>query len=112
MAVVSLKFLERLPKYEHEKPFFASVAAEVGFQEDIHTNLNLKEIGVPITDIRPKIQTFKLQDCGFEVIPHESTNLDFQTEQDTIAYTKETAAWLKRHFDAEHVVCWDFKVSI
>jgi hypothetical protein len=110
IIVAPLRFLERLPLYQHEKPFVAVVTPEVGFNPDVHTNVRLEEHHVPITDIRGGIEDFKLEQCGFQIVPHSSAHLDFQNVEETEAYKRENADWLKEHFAAEHVVCWDFKV--
>ena len=110
--VAPLRFLERLPLYEHVQPFVAVVSPEVGFDPGKHTNMRLKEYNVKITNIRDEIDNYKLDECGFEIVSHRSSNLSFQTLSEIKAYQQETAAWLKKRFNAEHVACWDFKVSI
>ena len=109
--VAPLRFLERLPLYEHVQPFVAVPSSEIGFDPEKHTNMRLKEYNVKITDIRDNIDNYKLDECGFEVVSHRSSNSSFQDLNGIEAYKQETAALLKKRFTAEHVKCWDFKVS-
>jgi hypothetical protein len=110
--VAPLRFLEKLPLYKHVQPFVAVPSSEVGFDPEKHTNMRLKEYSVKIADIRDNIDHYKLDECGFEIVSHRSSNLSFQNQNDIEAYQQETAAWLKKRFNAEHVECWDFKVSV
>lgn len=107
----TIKFLARLPLYKAEQPFLAMVTPDVGFDPEKHTNLEMEDHEVDITDIRERIDDFKLNECGFQVVPHESRNLNFESVQDVEAYKRECEVWLKDFFKAEHAVCWDFRVT-
>lgn len=105
-----IKFLSRLPRYKTEQPFYVSVAPGVEFDQEKHTNLEFERHAVTVSDIRPRLKDFTLDDCGFEIVPHVPKLLDFQTTLDVNVYKHETEALLQNFFQAEKVLTWDFKV--
>lgn len=109
--IADLHFLADITLYEKEKPYNVIVAAD---QPEPKANAlsNITPAAKPILikDFRPRLDETNLRDQGFQLIRHK-TDVGFQRDWDTIAaYKAETECMLKEAFDADFVLCWDYKV--
>lgn len=105
-----INFLAPLLRYETERPFFAFVTPDIGYDREKHTNIEMQSVRLKIKDIRDRLQSFKLYECGFQVVPWATKLLSFTSTQDLDAYKAESEALLRSFFNAEHVVCFDATV--
>lgn len=62
--LAELGYLKRLDLYRHEKPFQIFIPIEDG---DRQTNLEFESRTQRIVDMRPRLDSFKLDENGFEV---------------------------------------------
>jgi hypothetical protein len=102
----SLEFLQRLPLYEVEKPYWCFVSPQSGIDPDQERQDNLEfehHSDIVINDIRDRINDYKIGDCGFEVLSHETNITDFKTEDNIEDYRKETEDLLKETLGAVYV---------
>jgi len=70
-----------------------------------------------VTDIRPDIDKYTLEKNGFQVISHTSrvlevNDLHIPSPEQADAYRKETEELLKETFNAEYVLCYDFRKRV
>ncbi|OBT58063.1 hypothetical protein VE04_01057 [Pseudogymnoascus sp. 24MN13] len=107
-----LNFLQPLPLYKTERPFLANVSPEVGFNPKIHTNIQVEQCQVDVTDIRPRISDFKLEKCGFQVTKHETVVSVFDTNESMERYRRESEQLLTKIFGAVKVRTWDSQLRI
>jgi hypothetical protein len=121
--VAPLSFLEDLPRYETEKPYYALLRPPVDFDVanatseqlealPVTNNLDFCHKTVPLLNIRGRESDFKLEECGFEVKPHTSAFVDnVMTVVDAVsAYQRETESLLQERFNAEHTCCFEARV--
>jgi hypothetical protein len=107
-AVARLRYLAKLDQYEHVKPYIAAIpSASDGFPA---TNLEWDERDAQVADIRPHIDDFKLDSCGFQVVPHTSKYKGIVAMDDVEGYQRETEGFLTELLGAEKVICYEFKV--
>ncbi|KAH6662988.1 hypothetical protein B0J14DRAFT_707346 [Halenospora varia] len=64
---------------------------------------------------RPDFGSHRIEECGFQVLEHESTvafpeKIDETDLADVEAYKVETEKLLKDNLEAKHVVCYDFRL--
>jgi hypothetical protein len=106
----SLEYLQKLPLYEEEKPYWCFLAPREGFDPDKQRvdNLEFEAHGdIIIQDIRESSAKISLDECGFQVIPHETKSLSFETVEAVASYKSETEDLLRRTFGAVYVACYD-----
>jgi hypothetical protein len=111
-VVTSIEYLQNLPLYQTEKPYYCLLAPHEGFDPNAQRLDNLEfEVfpNIRVTDIRDSIDEFSLEKCGFEVFSHHSDGLEFNTAEDVHAYKQETEAMLRDKLGAEFVKCYEVR---
>lgn len=111
----SLEYLQDLPLYEHEKPYWCFLSPTEGFDPDIQRVDNLEfetRPNISIHNIRDLEQKPKIGECGFEVLSHKSAFSGFPTTQDITQYRVETESLLKKVLTAEYVLCYDSRLRL
>jgi hypothetical protein len=108
-----LHFLADIPRYKEEKPYNVILAAEAPLPTESElplSNIEPEPHPVFIKDFRDHVQDMTVREHGFQLIGH-TTKAGFDRNWETIAaYRAETEAMLKKSFDADFVLCWDYKV--
>jgi hypothetical protein len=106
----TLEYLQKLELYESEKPYWCFLPPHDGFNPDVERVDNLEfedHSDVHIRDIRDLKHTFKIDDCGFEVVSHRSRFSSFQKPDDVAEYRAEADQLLKDTLDAVFVKSYD-----
>lgn len=109
----SLEYLQRLPLYEYEKPYWCFLAPHEGFDPDTQRvdNLEFEDYpGIDIEDLRELEKPALMEDCGFEVLKHESKFIQFDDADQLEQYRVETEELLKERLDAVYVKCYDHRL--
>jgi hypothetical protein len=105
-----LEYLQKLPLYEDEKPYYCFLPPHEGFDPDAQRLDNLEfenHDDILIRDMRDRIEEYKIDDCGFEVVEHESRFSKFERENDVEGYRTETEQLLMKTMGAVSVTCYD-----
>jgi len=105
-----LEYLQKLPLYEEEKPYWCFLTPREGFDPDKQRVDNLEfeaHEDITIRDIRESSDKISLEECGFQVIPHQAKNLSFENTEAVTAYKSETEDLLQKTFGAVYVTCYD-----
>jgi hypothetical protein len=111
-VVSSIEYLQKLPLYDTEKPYWCLLTPREGFDPDKHRLDNLEfenRPGLTITDIRDAREEYTLESCGFQVLSHESKTVQFETVDDVETYKRETEELLKAQLGATFVVCYELR---
>ncbi|RDW76974.1 hypothetical protein BP6252_05027 [Coleophoma cylindrospora] len=111
--ISSIEYLQDLPLYKTEKPYWCMLTPRDGFDPDQERLDNLEfEIrdGITITDIRDSKENFILDKSGFQVLSHESEISSFDTKEDVDNYKAETMQVLKRELDAVFVKTYELRM--
>ena len=106
----SLEYLQKLPLYQEEKPYWCFLTPREGFDPDKQRVDNLEfeaHENITIQDIRESSTKMSLEECGFQVIPHKTENLSFESAEAVTTYKSETEGLLQETFGAVYVVCYD-----
>jgi len=107
-----LHFLADIPRYKEEKPYNVILAAETPLPTDSElplSNIEPEARPVFIKDFRDHVQDMTVREHGFQLI-HHTTKAGFDRTLETIAtYRAETEAMLREAFDADFILCWDYK---
>jgi hypothetical protein len=109
----SLQYLQKLPLYEVEKPYWCFLPPHEGFDPDTQRvdNLEFEEHeGITVYDIRELSPAAQIGDCGFEVLTHQSRFDRFDKPDDVEQYKLETEELLKDRMNAVHVICYDSRL--
>jgi len=109
----SIEYLQKLPLYEKEKPFWCFLPPRDGFDPDKQRVDNLEWEDHPdilIQDIRDRKSQFKIDDCGFEVLNHRSDISNFKSALDVTRYKVETEQLLQDEMQAVYVHCYDSRL--
>jgi len=109
----SIEYLQNLDLYKTEKPYWCFLPPHEGFDPDKQRVDNLEwedHSNITIDDIRESQSQFKIDDCGFEVLNHNSTFSKFEKPEDVKSYMRETEELLKQSMQAEHVHCYDSRL--
>jgi hypothetical protein len=108
--ISTIQHLADLPLYKIEKPYSAALPTGT-IDPSIKThNLVFKDYeGIRIIDIRDNESKIGLVKSGFEIIPH-GVYEPLETKEDLLRYQRDTATFLKEHFDAMKVICYESKV--
>lgn len=105
-----LDFLEDLPLYNDETPYFylPGKGEDVDPDDERLTNLAFRtESRIVVQDMR-NMKHLRFDNCGFEYVKHHVSNVhDFVSATEVDLYISETALFLKQHFCAERVVTYD-----
>lgn len=106
----SIEYLQKLPLYETEKPYYALLAPKEGYDPDAKRLDNLEyEVhdNITIADVRGLQPT--LGDFGFEVLHHESEHLGLETREECEEYRRETEEMLRERLGAVFVKCYEVR---
>ena len=110
----SLEYLQKLPLYEEEKPYYCLLSPDdksIDPSEQRLDNLEFEEHkNVTIRDIRELTSGASIEDCGFQVLSHSSKISQFNSATDIDDYRRETEALLKEELKAEYVHCYDSRL--
>src|SRR4051812_39660341 len=110
---VSLEYLQKLPLYKYEKPYWCFLEPREGFDPDIRRvdNLEFEEYsGIEVRDIRDLPLPPLIEDSGFEVLNHESKFSHFHDANQLEQYRVETEELLKERLQAIYVKCYDHRL--
>ncbi|EER38582.1 conserved hypothetical protein [Histoplasma capsulatum var. duboisii H88] len=110
--LVSLIFyIERLPLYEEEKPFFLNFPPSGPGQRQSNVVYCRREVS--ITDVRNHEGLFTLDTTGFQY-KHFATTVDYKDFASPAAiegtFLKEVEAFLTTELNADYVLAWDYQV--
>jgi hypothetical protein len=106
----SLDYLQRLPLYETEKPYWCFLPPREGFDPDKQRvdNLEFEECSdITIHDIRELESRPDIEDCGYQVFKHQSKFSRFDQADDVIQYKIETEDFLKEVLGGVYAKCYD-----
>jgi hypothetical protein len=106
----SLEYLQKLLLYEEEKPYWCFLTPREGFDPDKQRVDNLEfeaHENIIIQDIRESSTKISLDVCGFQVIPHQTKNITFESAEAVATYKLETEDLLRETFGAVYVACYD-----
>lgn len=106
----TLEYLQQLALYETEKPYWCFLAPREGFDPDVQRVDNLEfedHENITIKDIRETGKRFDLNDCGFQVISHQSRFSGFEQAADVQGYRSETERLLEDKLGAVYAKCYD-----
>ena len=109
----ALQYLQDLPLYKTEKPYWCLLPPHKGFDPNAQRVDNLEfesRSDVLIRDIRESNDALNLSTCGFEVVQHRSKLLGFETVEDVDAYKTETEALLQDKLGAAFVKCYELRL--
>ena len=109
----TIEYLQDLPLYEDEKPYWCFLPPHEGFDPDKQRVDNLEwedHEDILIRDMRETKDQFRIDDCGFEVLDHKSKFAKFENASDTAAYKLETEKLLKQKMNAIYVKCYDHRL--
>lgn len=111
--VVSLIFyIDKLPLYEKEKPFFLNFPVSGPGQRQ--SNVTHSRHEVDFTDVRGHEDLFSLGTTGFEY-KHFDTTLEYDNFASPAAiegiFLKEVEAFLVAHLKADCALAWDYQVQ-
>lgn len=110
-VLATLDYLQNLPLYEDVKPYCGFRPPQDGFDPDVDRfdNLEFEErSNIPIENIRELDRNFLIDDCGFEVISHQSNVVQFDEPAHVKKYKAETEQLLEDAHQAVYVKCYDF----
>jgi hypothetical protein len=110
-----LSFLADLPKYETEKPYSILASINAPKPDDFPeggSNVDFDKLTVPIHDLRGSEDDFTIVKNGFQVVPHVSKAEWARSWEGIASYKRETEAILTRMYNAEFVLCWDYRVYL
>ncbi|CAM6001912.1 unnamed protein product [Sphagnum balticum] len=106
----SLEYLQRLPLYEIEKPYWCFLPPHEGFDPDTERvdNLEFEEHSdITIQDIRELENKPQIQESGYQVFEHTSKFSHFERSEDVEQYKAETEDFLKDALGAVYAKCYD-----
>src|ERR1700709_802320 len=109
----SIEYLQKLPLYEDEKPYWCFLPPHEGFDPDAQRVDNLEwedHSNITVQDIRESANGFKIDECGFQVFDHESEFMKFEKASDVADYKSETEKLLKEKMRAVYVKCYDSRL--
>lgn len=109
----TLEYLQKLPKYEYEKPYWCFLPVNEDFDPDRQRVDNLEfedHSDIPIQNLRDLKTDVKIAECGFEVLSHKSAYSSFARAEDVVQYRIETEELLKEKLDAVFVQCYDSRL--
>ena len=109
----NIEYLQKLALYEEEKPYWCFLPPSEGFDPDTQRvdNLEFKDYPeIQIDDIREFNEAPKINNCGFEVLSHQSKFSKFDQADDVFQYVSETEELLRESMDAIYVKCYDSRL--
>lgn len=109
----NLEYLQSLPLYGYEKPYWCFLSPKEGFDPDIQRVDNLEfetRPNISIQNIRDLDKRPLIGECGFEVLSHKSAFSAFSTARDVLQYRLEVDSLLTEVLAAEYVLCYDSRL--
>lgn len=109
----TLQYLQDLPLYETEKPYWCLLPPHEGFDPNKQRVDNLEFESRPdicIRDITESSEVLNLDTCGFEVLSHHSKLSSLESAEDVDAYKVETEALLRDKLGADFVKCYEVRI--
>jgi hypothetical protein len=109
----TLEYLQKLPLYDEEKPYWCFLPPHEGFDPDKKRVDNLEfedHSDIKIEDIRELSGAVKIDNCGFEVLQHQSKFARFERADDVEQYREETEELLGEKMNAIYVKCYDSRL--
>lgn len=109
----SLEYLQKLPLYDKEKPYWCFLTPREGFDPDKQRVDNLEfeaHEDITIQDVRESGTRVSLDECGFQLILHNTKNLHFENAEAVAKYRSETEDLLRNTFGAVYVACYDTRL--
>jgi hypothetical protein len=109
----TLEYLQKLPLYKSEKPYWCFLTPKEGFNPDLQRVDNLEfedHPNITIYNIRDLPSKPKIGDCGFEVLSHKSKFSKFERGGDVTQYRLETEQLLRKTLGAVLVKCYDSRL--
>jgi hypothetical protein len=109
----SLEYLQKLKLYEEEKPYWEFKQPRNGLDPNVHRLDNLEfeqRQGISILDIRESKPDAHVEECGFQVLSHESSFTKFEKASDFKEYNAETEWLLKRNMNAVYAKTYDWRL--
>ncbi|KAN0114721.1 hypothetical protein V8E51_004265 [Hyaloscypha variabilis] len=109
----SLEYLQNLPLYQDEKPYWCFLPPHEGFDPDTQRVDNLEFEDSPeitIEDIRELDHDANIEICGFEVLSNTSKFSHFDNREDVMQYRLESELVLKKRLGAVYVKCYDSRL--
>lgn len=106
----TLEYLQKLPLYETEKPYWCFLPPHDGFDPDTQrvNNLEFEEhAGIEIKDIRDAEGLIDINTHGFQVSKHKSKFSQFESAGEVAQYRDETEKLLMHELGAVFVKCYD-----
>lgn len=114
MVTTTLTFIRPLPLYDTEKPYFLKLPGTDTSQSFHKTNLEyFTRDGVVIGDAREQgLNTFSLEDNGFQFLNYETRSSLDEKNADIEAYCREITELVSRKYNAARVICYDYRVGV
>ena len=112
-VTATIEYLQKLPLYENEKPYWCFLPPHDGFDPDKQRVDNLEwedHSNIRIQDIRESIDSFQIDDCGFQVLNHNTAFSKFDAPSDVVNYKSETEELLRQMMNAVFVRCYDSRL--
>ena len=109
---VSLSFLKGSERYLEEKPYFLGPPLNQEVPPHLQTNLEYETLqNVRIEDVRDHgMEAFNIDDHSFRFMKHQNET-DLSTVDISIKeYCAEMSKFVQDLFNAERVICYDFRV--
>ncbi|KAH7348887.1 hypothetical protein BKA65DRAFT_584780 [Rhexocercosporidium sp. MPI-PUGE-AT-0058] len=106
----TLEYLQGLPLYDTEKPYWCFVAPREGFDPNLQRLDNLEfeaRENIAIQNLRDSTTKADLNECGFQVVSHQSSFSHFKHIEDIQGYKVETEQLLKDTLGAVYAKCYD-----
>lgn len=88
----TLEYLQNLPLYDVEKPYWCFFAPRDGFDPNLQRLDNLEfeaHENIPINDLRDLTKKADINECGFQVVPHLSMFFAFDSIESIWGYKVE-----------------------
>ena len=108
----SIEYLQNLPLYATEKPYYALFAPSADFDPNAKRLDNLEyefHNDIRITDIRGLPSRPTLANYGFEVLEHESKHVALASREECRLYQRETEGMLADKLGAVFVKCYEVR---
>jgi len=105
----ALEYLQKLDLYNYEKPYWLYVMPRHAFDPNTQPVNNLEfetREGILIQDLRQLPTKEDINECGFQVLSHESAGWQFSCTADIKVYKDETEWLLQKTLGAVHVKCY------
>jgi len=114
MCSISLEYISPLPLYDTVKPYGFNVVLN-GIPEEAQSNIQTTQYhNIPLFDARSNaLDSFSYEKQGFRFLTHAaSSTCLFSLEPEFLSkYCEQMVDFIRGEFGAEHVICYDLRVS-